>query len=234
MSGSVQKNHVLIVDDDVFSRGLLSRILDPHYRVTACGTAADAVARLSGPPLPDLVLLDVMMPDMDGFEMLRWMQQNSSTADIPVVFITGLNDQDSERRGLELGAVDYVHKPIQRTVILSRVQTQLEAKAARDMLRRTNLLLKDQVNEGAHALEQAQDMLLQAEKMVAMGQLAAGVAHEINNPIGYVGSNIRTLEGYIKDLFRLIDAYERVLSAATPEDHKAITEIKNHINYDFV
>ena len=235
LSGSARKNHILIVDDDVLSRGLLRNILDPYYRVTACATAAEALTTLSTPPVPDLVLLDVLMPDMDGFEMLRWMQHNASTVEIPVVFITGLNDQDSERHGLELGAVDYVHKPIQRLVVLSRVRTQLEAKAARDMLRRTNLRLKDQVNEGAHALEQAQNMLVQAEKMVAMGQLAAGVAHEISNPIGYVGSNITTLEGYVKDFFHLIDAYEHAVSGTLPpESRRAIADIKERINFDFV
>ena len=235
LSGSMRKSHILIVDDDVFSRGLLSRILDPYYQVTACATAAEALALLSGPALPDLALLDVLMPGMDGFEMLRWMQEKSLTAEVPVIFVTGLNDPDSEQRGLELGAADYLHKPIQRVVVLSRVRTQLEAKAARDMLRRATLRLKDQVSEGAHALEQAQDMLVQAEKMVAIGQLAAGVAHEINNPVGYVGSNITALEGYIKDFLRLIDAYEQALAGTpTPEDRSAIADIKNRINYDFV
>jgi signal transduction histidine kinase len=125
---------------------------------------------------------------------------------------------EDEQRGLELGAVDYITKPITPAIVLARVRTQLEARQARDLLKKLNLQLVHQVAQGVHALELAQQQLLQSEKMAAIGQLAAGVAHEINNPLGYVSSNLGTLRQYLTGLLQLVDAYRLVTLRCAPDD----------------
>ncbi|MDD2744199.1 MAG: response regulator, partial [Rhodocyclaceae bacterium] len=199
---------ILIVDDEPLFLNALGELLRPHYHVRVATSGERALAALINEPRPDLILLDVMMPEMDGFEVLRRIQADESLREIPVIFITALHDDDSEQHGLALGAADYVHKPLKNLTVLSRVRAQLDAKAARDMLRKNNLRLTDQVAQGACALEQAQKQLLQSEKLAAMGQLAAGIAHEINNPVGFVGSNLTTLETYLQDIFAIVGAYE--------------------------
>jgi two-component system, NtrC family, sensor kinase len=124
-------------------------------------------------------------------------------------------------------------------LVLSRIRVQLEAKVARDMLRNINQHLQQRVEESVKALEQVQIQLLQSEKMAAMGQLAAGVAHEINNPTAFVSTNLNTLQGYLNNMYSLIEAYERAraesgLSANASSPFDAVDQLRLRIDYDFL
>jgi len=229
------KSTILIVDDEPLNLKVLGALLQPHYRVRAVSSGKRALEAVFTAPRPDLILLDIMMPEMDGYEVLRRLQDNPESKNIPVIFVTALQDEEQEVMGFELGVVDYIHKPIRLAIALSRIRNQLDAKAARDMLRRNNSRLADAVAEGAHALEQTQLQLLQSEKMAAMGQLSAGIAHEINNPIGYVDSNLGCLGGYLEEIFSIITAYERI--AAVPENAELFEEVavlRQSLNYDYL
>lgn len=231
----MQRATILVVDDTPQDLLLLCELLQPLYRVRVANAGKSALAAVAGEPRPDLILLDVMMPGMDGMEVLRRLGASQDTRDIPVIFVTALQDEDDEQRGFELGAADYIHKPIKGAIVLSRIRAQLDARAARDMLKKNNLRLVNQVAEGAHALEQAQLQLLQSEKMAAMGQLAAGVAHEINNPISFVNSNMGTLETYLDDILFIVSAYER--AEALTGNTKAFDEVREarlKCSYDFL
>lgn len=226
---------ILVVDDTPQNLAILGELMKPWYQVRVANSGERALASLATKPRPDLILLDIMMPGMDGFELMQRLRENEETRDIPVIFVTALNDVNNEHRGFELGAADYIHKPFKSVIVLSRIKAQLEAKAARDMLRRTNQRLTSQVSEGVNALETAQLQLLQSEKMAAMGQLAAGLAHEINNPIGFVGSNLGTLSGYLDDIFSIVDAYERAESQLKESEAFADARgIKERVNFDFL
>lgn len=226
---------ILVVDDEPVNLLVLGGVLEHHYRVRTAPCGAEALLAAASEPQPDLILLDVMMPDMDGFEVLQLLRANEATRTIPVIFATALSDENSEQRGFALGAADYIHKPIRASIVLARVRAQLEAKAAREMLFKNNLRLKHKVEGGAEALEKAQMQLMQAEKMASLGQLAAGVAHEINNPIGFVGSNLGSLEGYLQDAFSIIDAYERgaALSGMDAAFAEART-LRKSVDYDYL
>ena len=213
------RSTVLVVDDEPVNRMVLEGVLPDHVRVITADSGISALKAAAGEPRPDVILLDVMMPDMDGFEVLTRLRETPATRDIPVILVTALMDENSEQRGFSLGAADYIHKPVRAAVVNARVQVQLEAKAARDMLDRNNQRLRHKVESGTQALETAQMQLMRAEKMASLGQLAAGIAHEINNPVGFVGSNLGTLETYVRDLLALVDAYDRGVSSlpdATP------------------
>lgn len=132
---SPSQEKILIVDDEMTNIELLAEIFDEHYEVLFAnnGNKALEIARNAR---PDIILLDVMMPGIDGFETCAQLKAQRSLKDIPVIFITGMGDGEAEVRGLELGAADYVTKPINPPVVSARVRNLLELKRARDQLKR--------------------------------------------------------------------------------------------------
>ena len=223
---------ILVVDDDPANLGVLNAVLQPHFRVRVARSGADALRAVETEPRPALILLDVMMPEMDGYAVLAKIRESPVNCEIPVIFVTAMDSIENEQVGLGLGAVDYITKPINPAIVIARVRGQLQAKQARDMLKKFNLLLVHQVEDGVHVLEQARLQLLQSEKMASIGQLAAGVAHEINNPIGFVGSNLNSLDGYLKDIFSIISAYEKAEDAAGNDAaFKDVIELKRSLDY---
>lgn len=136
---------ILIVDDTPENLEVLSGLLAPTYRVRAVRSGERALKAAQTPPRPDLVLLDVMMPQMDGYEVLRRLRADPLSADIPVIFVTALDAMGDEEYGLGLGAVDYITKPIRPPIVLARVRTHLELAAARQRLRARNRNLEAEV-----------------------------------------------------------------------------------------
>ena len=136
---------ILIVDDDPVNLGALGRLLSPHYDVLAAPSGERALQVAFGAQRLDLILLDVMMPGMDGYEVLTRLREDSATRDIPVIFVTGMDSVEDEERGLGLGAVDYIAKPYHPHIVLARVRTRLELKRARDWLRDQNVYLEAEV-----------------------------------------------------------------------------------------
>jgi diguanylate cyclase (GGDEF)-like protein/PAS domain S-box-containing protein len=149
-----EKPTILIVDDAPENLSVLSGLLLPEYgvRVATSGTRALQVA--ASTPIPDLILLDVMMPDLDGYEVIKRLKADPRTRDIPVIFVTALSANEDEYRGLALGAVDYIAKPVKPAIVLARVRTHLELKQARDRLRDENARLEAEVARRSHQREQ--------------------------------------------------------------------------------
>ncbi|MBF0425180.1 MAG: response regulator [Magnetococcales bacterium] len=160
------KHVVLVVDDTPDNLTLVNEVLKEHYRVKVAnsGERALRIARLENPP--DLILLDVMMPDMDGFETLRQLQAEAPTRTIPVIFLTAKSNPEDEERGLALGAVDYITKPISPPILLARVRSHLALKFAHDQLRDQNIVLEEKVKERTQDLMTSQHKL---EKLVELG-----------------------------------------------------------------
>ena len=126
---------VLVVDDTPENLELMSGLLKDSYTVKVAKSGAKALGIVALDPQPDLILLDVMMPEMDGYEVCRRLKANPSTKDIPVIFLTANAGAEHEMKGLELGAVDYIAKPISPPIVLARVETHLKLKTSADFLR---------------------------------------------------------------------------------------------------
>ncbi len=137
---------ILIVDDAAENLMLLGELLQSDYRVRAANSGPRALQVASSEPRPDLILLDVMMPGMDGYEVLRQLSAQAETREIPVIFITAMSEAEDEEKALGMGAVDYITKPFNPPVVQARVRTQLELKAARDRLSGQNQWLECEVN----------------------------------------------------------------------------------------
>jgi len=118
-------NSLLIVDDDQFNLTLLSDILKPDYAVRAVTSAAAGV-KAAEKFLPDLILLDILMPDIDGYQFFEALKKSEKTAHIPIIFITGLDNRSDEKKGLQMGAVDYISKPFDDVIVKLRVSQQIQ------------------------------------------------------------------------------------------------------------
>ncbi|MBF0392377.1 MAG: two-component system response regulator [Alphaproteobacteria bacterium] len=152
-----QRSTILIVDDETMNLTLLGGILGREHATIAVRSGEEALRVAVGSPRPDLILLDIMMPGMDGYEVCRRLKADSATADIPIIFITGLSDSGEEAAGLALGAADYVTKPISPAIVSARVKIHLDLKKAHDQLRNQNLMLEQKVAERTWELAVTQD-----------------------------------------------------------------------------
>jgi len=136
---------VLIVDDTPQNLTVLGETLRPHYRVRAAISGERALRAVSIEPQPDVILLDIMMPDMDGYQVLSALQAKAKTRHIPVIFVTAMDSVEGETHGLTLGAVDYITKPFNPDIVLARVRTHIELAKARERLRDQNTWLEREV-----------------------------------------------------------------------------------------
>jgi signal transduction histidine kinase len=200
---------ILIVDDNPTNLDVISEALsDAGYGIAIATTGERALKQIER-RIPDLILLDVMMPGINGFETCQKLKANPHTSDIPVIFMTALADEGNKIKGFEVGAVDYIAKPFQEQEVLARVKTHLQLSLLTQNL-------EQQVAQKSAELQSSQLQLIQSEKMSALGNLVAGVAHEINNPIGFLGGNIEPALDYINDLFGLIDLVQQTYPQLDP------------------
>lgn len=121
----IDRQRILIVDDEKFNRQILSELLLPDYEVFLAKDGEQAIARARAIPGPDLILLDVIMPGMDGYEVLRLLRADERTSSIPVIFVTGMSAAEDEAKGLNIGAVDYILKPFRSAVVRARVRNHM-------------------------------------------------------------------------------------------------------------
>ena len=169
---------ILVVDDTPENITVIGELLKPLYSVRVSTNGRRALDFAAAIPRPDLILLDVMMPEMDGYEVLCRLKELPETRDIPVIFITALDGTEDESHGLELGAADYITKPIRPTVMLARVRAQLELKQARDRLCDQNAWLETEV-----ARRMRQNQRIQDASMRALASLAETRDNETGNHI---------------------------------------------------
>jgi two-component system, NtrC family, sensor kinase len=188
------KADILAVDDNPVNLRLLLQILtNKGYKVRPVtnGKLALSAANVIA---PDLVLLDINMPDMDGYEVCEKLKQNPQTANVPVIFISAYNNAIDKVKAFEVGGVDYILKPFQIEEVLVRVQNHLSIRILQKSLQEKNQNLQNTLEE----LKATQTQLIQSEKMAALGHLIAGIAHEINTPLGAIRSSINNIQDFFQ------------------------------------
>jgi putative two-component system response regulator len=200
------KQVVLIVDDTPDNITLLSALLKDMYRIKIATNGIKALHIAATSPAPDLILLDVMMPEMDGYETCRRLKENPMTAEIPVIFLTAKSQVSDEEMGLKLGAVDYISKPISPPIVLARVATQLHLVRARNLLQDQNKHLESLVHDRTIKLAKMQDAII-----MAMASLAETRDNE-------TGNHIRRTQNYVAALARQLKHLPRFSSELTDEN----------------
>ncbi|SMF95945.1 putative two-component system response regulator [Methylomagnum ishizawai] len=188
---------LLVVDDGPENLTVMGDLLRPFYRVRVANSGQRALAVVATPPTPDLILLDIMMPGMDGYTVLAQLRDHPSFHDIPVIFVTALDTPEDEERGLALGAVDYITKPLRPAVVLARVRAHLELKRARDGLRDQADYLEAQV---ARCLSENQ--AIQEAGIQALARLV-----EIRDQ--ETGAHLRRTQEYVRVLARRLLGHPR-------------------------
>jgi len=280
---------LLIVDDMPANLGVLFDFLsNSGFRVLVAQNGESAI-RKAEYALPDLILLDVMMPGIDGFETCRRLKINQATREIPVIFMTALSGTENKVKGFSLEAVDYLTKPIQHEEALVRINLHLKLKKLTQQLHEQNKQLQCEIEERTAAelalrqsqddleiqvqlrtaelcqtnkqlqqeieerqqieatlrdsevqlqtkakqlerslqkLQQTQAQLVQTEKVSSLGQLVAGIAHEVNNPVGFVSGNLSHAETYVTDLCQHLSLYQQQAPAAEIQTHQDAIDLE--------
>jgi len=200
-----EKKTVLVVDDTPDNLSLMSSLLKDDYKVKVANGGEKALKIAATNPQPDLILLDIMMPGMDGYEVCQHLKSDPATRDIPVIFLTAKAEVEDEKKGLELGAVDYITKPISPPIVMARVATQLSLKASADFLRDKADYLEIEVGKRTREVMAIQDVTI-----LAMASLAETRDSD-------TGNHIRRTQYYVKALAEKLKTHPRFASYLTDQ-----------------
>ncbi len=196
-----EKPTVLVVDDTPENLSLMAALLKDAYKVKVANHGEKALKIALGEHAPDLILLDIMMPDMDGYEVCRRLKANPATQDIPIIFLTAKSETEDEEMGLNLGAVDYITNPISPPIDKARVATQLALKASADFLRDKNDYLEQEVARRTEEVMAIQDVTI-----LAMASLAETRDSD-------TGNHIRRTQFYMLTLAQALRKHPRFSAA---------------------
>jgi signal transduction histidine kinase len=237
------RENILVVDDKPDNLRLLSNILIAEgYKVRKVlnGRLALDAAKLDP---PDLILLDIMMPDPDGYQVCQSLKANSTTQEIPIIFLSALNTVADKVKAFTMGGVDYITKPFQQEEVLARVKTHLQIRQLNVSLHEQNLRLAEEVQHRQQVeaeltktlqeLRETQAQMVMKEKLASLGALMAGIAHELRNPLNFVNNyaegSIELLDELAADLQTHLQTHpDSVESAALGEFQDLLDEIRGN------
>ena len=199
---------ILVVDDTPDNLSLMGGLLKDQYKVKVANSGERALEIVADADKPDLILLDIMMPEMDGYEVCRRLMANPNTRDIPVIFLTAMATVEDEQKGLEMGAADYITKPISPPIVLARIRTQLLLKASKDFLRDRSAFLEAEV-----ARRTLENNAIQEVTVHALSSLAL-LADSREN---IAGNHIRRMQRYVRALAEHLAQHPRFAPVLRPE-----------------
>jgi signal transduction histidine kinase len=221
--------NILIVDDSKLNRVHASSFIEKSdldlvvYFAESGEEALEAIHNIE----IHIVLLDIMMPGIDGIETLRQIKKMDNKRDIKVIMYSTISEKSLLKECFELGASDFIHKPIEEIEFISRVSNTFKQKKLEDQ----TLSYIEEIKAQQHVIAEANLQLMQQEKMAGIGQLAAGVAHEINNPLGFIASNFTIMEEYSERFETLYKLFFSEYSS----DEELIEKVKTYfVEEDFV
>jgi putative two-component system response regulator len=189
-----EKQTILVVDDTPENLRLMSGVLKDDYKTKIANNGERGLELAAALPPPDLILLDIMMPGIDGYEVCRRLKADPATAEIPVIFLTAKVEVEDEQKGFDVGCVDYITKPISPPIVLARVKTHLLLKSARDFLKDQNVFLEAEVARRTREVQVVQDVTI-----MAMGSLAETRDNETGNHIRRTQNYVRALAEKLKE-----------------------------------
>lgn len=217
---------ILIVEDDTVTRLFLKREMKlAGYEVEVAKNGSEGL-QIAYDLHPALILCDWVMPEMDGVEVCRQVKQRPELANSFFILLTSHNTVADRVSGLDAGADDFISKPIEQNELLARVRAGLRLHHSQQQLSETN----QQLNHTLKELQATQAQLVQSEKMSSLGQMMAGIAHEINNPIAFISGNLSYISGYVKELLELICLYQKYYHNPEVE----IEELAAELDFDFI
>ena len=238
---TIQEATILIVDDNPTNLDVLFESLSQVGFKVLVAKAGESAIRQAERAQPDVILLDILMPGLDGFETCRRLKKKVETKDIPVIFLSALSDTIDKVEGFKIGAVDYITKPFQQEEVLARLETHLTIQGLQKSLQEKNELLKQEINgrkrieegleervaERTQELQDAQEQLVRQEKLATMGQLAGSVAHELRNPLGILSNSVYFLKTVLSDADETVKEYLEMSALQIHKSEKIISDLLN-------
>lgn len=228
-------SRLLIVDDTLYNLHILTVLLNKRGYEVIPESNSSAVLLSAQTTQPDLILLDIIMPGINGYQICQQLKADETTRDIPVIFLSALNETLDKVKAFAVGAIDYITKPFQADEVLARVETHLALRDLQKHLQHKNDLLQKEIAERqrieetlrqknedlANTLQQlkaTQQELIQSEKMAALGQLIAGVAHEINTPLGAIQLSVDDINAFLKNTLLQLPSFFQSLNQTQQAD----------------
>lgn len=205
---------ILVVDDTPDNLRLLVGLLSEQgYKIRPVTSGKMALSAAQGMP-PDLILLDINMPEMNGYQVCEQLKADARTCNIPVIFLSALNDVFDKVKAFAVGGVDYITKPFQVEEVLARIHTHLAMRSLQHHLQQKN----QELEQTLHQLQTTQTQLIQSEKMVVLGQLVANVAHEMNTPLGAIRSSADNIASFFQHNLEALPQFLQSLSLERRQD----------------
>ncbi|MDJ0693334.1 response regulator [Mastigocoleus sp. MO_188.B34] len=217
--------YILLVDDNPNNLKVLFEAIQGHGWKALMATNGESAIEQAEYAKPDLILLDVMMPGIDGFEACRRLKANSVTQDVPVIFMTALSDTTDKVKGLEIGAVDYITKPFQQEEVIARLKLHLNLSHLTHTLEQKVEERTAELSKSLEQLQKTQLQLIQSEKMSTLGQLVAGIGHEINNPLNSIVANTFHVQEYTSDMLEVLNLFQEKFAELDPNIAKLLEKI---------
>ncbi len=228
MTLQASEANIMVVDDTPANLRLLESMLrERGHEVRSFPRGALALKAAENDP-PDLILLDITMPEMDGFEVCQHLKENENLKEIPVIFISARTETFDKVKAFRSGGVDYITKPFQFEEVLARVETHLQLRQYQVELEWRNKELQQALDE----LKAAQAQLVQSEKMASLGVLTAGIAHEINNPVNFIGASARGLRKMLRHIENVLEQYGQINPDNAVEELERINQFKQELEFD--
>lgn len=220
---------VLLIDDQVIVSEVLRRslALEPDIAFHYCSDPTQAIQTALAIQ-PTVILQDLIMPDVDGLMLLRWFRQNPQTANIPLIVLSNKEDAMMKAEAFTSGANDYLIKLPDPIELVARIRYHSQAYNNFKALLANTATAQQQARTLERTLNQLQEMqaqLIQTEKMSGLGQMVAGIAHEINNPVNFIHGNIKHVNAHFDDLLGLIDLYQRLCPPLDAIVQQAIEQV---------
>jgi signal transduction histidine kinase len=228
--------NILVVDDERFNLRMAQDLIEANIdgcHVFLCSLPEEVLQQIEEHNI-DIILLDIIMPKITGIDVLKSIRSQKKYDDIQIIMFTGITDKESFKNCFENGANDYINKPINFIEFIARINASLKARKNILALKEMNYTITTQYKKLQAITQQLKDTqfnLIQKEKLAALGEIAAGIAHEINNPMGFISSNLDTMNRYFQKISNLISIYRSFIQLASDQtiNHETLLREKSKI-----